>query len=83
MPTIAISSPAIAELENDMEAWMAANVMTLRNTRLANFLDCAAITLPCGKDDNGIPVGLMLMAPAGWEARLLRMASALEPIIRD
>ena len=82
MPTIAISSPAIASLENDMEAWMAANVMTLRNTRLGNFLDCAAITLPCGKDDNGIPVGLMLMAPAGWEARLLRMASALEPILR-
>jgi len=82
MPTIAISPPAIAELENDMDAWMAANVMTLRNTRLGNFLDCAAISLPCGKDDNGIPVGLMLMAPAGWEARLLRMASALEPILR-
>ena len=82
MPTIAISPPAIAELENDMEAWMAANVMTLRNTRLGNFLDCAALTLPCGKDDNGIPVGLMLMAPPGWEERLLRMAGALEPILR-
>jgi len=81
MPTIAISPPAIADLENDMEAWMAANVMTLRNTRLGNFLDCAAITLPCGKDGNGIPVGLMLMAPAGWERRLLRMASAMEPIL--
>ena len=81
MPTVAISPPAIAELENDMEAWMAANVMTLRNTRLGNFLDCAALTLPCGKDDNGIPVGLMLMAPAGWEERLLRMAAAMEPIL--
>ncbi|MFP6688649.1 MAG: amidase family protein [Alphaproteobacteria bacterium] len=83
MPTIAISPPAIAELENDMDVWMAANVMTLRNTRLANFLDCAALTLPCGKDDNGIPVGLMLMAPAGWELRLLRMASAMEPILAE
>ena len=82
MPTIAISPPAIAELENDMEAWMAANIMTLRNTRLGNFLDCSDITLPSGKDDNGIPVGLMLMAPAGWEERLLRMASAMEPILR-
>jgi Asp-tRNA(Asn)/Glu-tRNA(Gln) amidotransferase A subunit family amidase len=37
--------------------------------------------LPCGKDDNGIPVGLMLMAPSGWEERLLRMGSALEAIL--
>ncbi len=81
MPTIAISPPAIAELENDLEAWKAANVMTLRNTRLGNFLDCAALTLPCGKDDNGIPVGLMLMAPSGWDERLLRIGSALEPIL--
>ena len=81
MPTIAISPPAIAELESDLEAWKAANVMTLRNTRLGNFLDCTALTLPCGKDDSGIPVGLMLMAPSGWEERLLRMGSALEAIL--
>jgi aspartyl-tRNA(Asn)/glutamyl-tRNA(Gln) amidotransferase subunit A len=82
MPTVAISPPPIAELENDMDAWIAANIMTLRNTRLGNFLDCAAITLPCGRDGNGIPVGLMLMAPSGWEERLLRMAAAIEPVLR-
>jgi len=81
MPTIAISPPAIAELENDMEAWKSANIMTLRNTRLGNFLDCSALTLPCGKDDNGIPVGLMLMAPSGWEEFLLRMGAAMEPLL--
>ena len=81
MPTIAISPPPIAELEQDLGAWMAANIMTLRNTRLGNFLDCTAITLPCGTDDNGIPVGLMLMAPPRWEERLLRMAATLEPIL--
>ena len=82
MPTVAISPPPIADLENDMKAWMEANIMALRNTRLSNFLDCSAITLPCGTDDNGIPAGLMLMAPPRWEERLLRMAAALEPILR-
>ena len=82
MPTVAITPPPIAELENDMEAWTEANIMALRNTRLSNFLDCSAISLPCGKDDNGIPTGLMLMAPPRWEKRLLRMAAALEPILR-
>ena len=81
MPTVAITPPPIAELENDMEAWMEANIMALRNTRLGNFLDCSAITLPCGTDDNGIPAGLMLMAPPRWEERLLRIAAALEPIL--
>ena len=82
MPTIAISPPPIAELESDRDAWLAANVMTLRNTRLGNFLDCCAITLPCGMDDNGIPVGLMVMAPPRQEARLLRAAAAMEPVLR-
>ena len=81
MPTVAISPPPIAELENDMKAWMEANIMALRNTRLGNFLNCSAITLPCGTDNNGIPAGLMLMAPPRWEERLLRMAAALEPIL--
>lgn len=82
MPTIPISPPPIAELESDMDAWVAANIMTLRNTRLGNFLDCSALTLPCGRDDHGIPVGLMLVAPPGWEERLLRMGAVMEPILR-
>jgi len=81
MPTIAISPPAIATVQDDHDAWIQANVMTLRNTRLGNFLDCCAITLPCGRDDNGIPVGLMVMAPPRHEAQLLRTAAALEPVL--
>ena len=63
LPTVSISPPPIAALEADIEAWKAANSATLRNTRLANFLNCCALTLPCGRDRNGVPVGLMLMAP--------------------
>lgn len=81
MPTIAISPPPIEKLENDLDAWLAANVLTLRNTRLGNFLDCCAITLPCGRDQNGIPVGLMIMAPPHSEARLLRAAAAIEAVL--
>ena len=77
-PTIAISPPPIAELESDMEAWVSANVMTLRNTRLANFLHCCALTLPCGNDRNGVPVGLMLIGAPGWDERLLRAGRAIE-----
>lgn len=81
MPTVPISPPPIAELENDLEAWTAANAVVLRNTRLGNFLDCCAVTLPCGLDANGVPVGLMLMAPSGDDERLLRLAAAAEAVL--
>jgi aspartyl-tRNA(Asn)/glutamyl-tRNA(Gln) amidotransferase subunit A len=77
-PTAALSPPPIAALEANLELYFKANGMGLRNTRLGNFLGCTALTLPCGKDRNGIPVGLMLIGAPGWEERLLRMASVIE-----
>ena len=81
MPTVAISPPSINALEQSMDEWQKANVLSLRNTRLFNFLDCAALTLPCGIDNNNIPVGLMIVAPSGSEEHLLRVGKALEPIL--
>jgi len=81
MPTVAVSPPPIADLEEDVEVYRAANVAVLRNTRLANYLGCCALTLPCGRDGNGVPVGLTLMAPPGEEERLLRQGSAIEPVL--
>ena len=39
------------------------------------------LMLPCRCDGNGVPVGLMLMAPPGEEERLLRLGSAIEPVL--
>ena len=38
---------------------------------------------PCGRDQNGVPVGLMLMAPPGDEEHLLRLGHAIEPVIAE
>ncbi len=78
MPTIPIDPPPIADLEAGGPAYDRANRLTLRNTTLGNQLDMCAITLPIGKSDAGLPVGLMLMAPRGRDARLLRLARAVE-----
>ena len=83
MPTAAESPPPIAALEADAEVYSAANIAALRNTRLGNYLNCCALTLPCGRDQNGVPVGLMLMAPSGEEERLLRLGHAIEPVIAE
>jgi aspartyl-tRNA(Asn)/glutamyl-tRNA(Gln) amidotransferase subunit A len=44
----------------------------------ANLSGMPAVSVPCGFDDRGLPVGLQLTAPVLDERTLLRAASALE-----
>jgi aspartyl-tRNA(Asn)/glutamyl-tRNA(Gln) amidotransferase subunit A len=50
----------------------------LRLCRPANFAGIPAISLPCGFTEEGLPIGLQLLARPWDEARLLRAASAYE-----
>ena len=75
-PTAPILPPPLAETRASREAYSRANMLALRNTRIGNVLPCCALTLPCGRP--GAPVGLMAMAPAGGDARLLRVGAEME-----
>jgi aspartyl-tRNA(Asn)/glutamyl-tRNA(Gln) amidotransferase subunit A len=44
----------------------------------ANLSGMPAISIPCGLDERGLPVGFQLTAPVLQESRLLRVANALE-----
>ena len=44
----------------------------------ANLTGVTAISLPCGRSSDGLPIGLQLMAPRFEEARLLQVARAYE-----
>jgi len=81
MPTVAIAPPPIAELEPGGEAYGRANRMALRNTTIGNQLGACAITLPCGQDDNGLPIGLMLQSAPHTEEKLLALALGLERLL--
>ncbi|MFB2533244.1 amidase [Paracoccus sp. p3-h83] len=73
-PTSPILPPDAARLLADADFFAAENLLALRNTRIGNMLDLAAITLP-----TGVPMtGIMLAAQPGDEARLLRLAAAAE-----
>ncbi|HVX67041.1 MAG TPA: amidase [Bryobacteraceae bacterium] len=53
----------------------------LASTRLVrgiNVLGLPAISLPCGADSSGLPVGMQVIAPEFGEAGLLRVAAAFE-----
>ena len=80
MPTVANVSPIISELEQNTYKYASENLMSLRNTRLANIFELCAISLPVGFTPSGLPVGLMLVGKPFSEVALLRLASALEKI---
>jgi aspartyl-tRNA(Asn)/glutamyl-tRNA(Gln) amidotransferase subunit A len=44
----------------------------------ANLAGVPAVSVPCGLDDAGLPIGIQLTAPALDEPTLLRAAHALE-----
>lgn len=74
LPTVPILPPNVAELLADPDFFAAENLLTLRNTRVANLMGLAALTLPT----EAPACGLSALAPAGGEAKLLRVGAALE-----
>lgn len=41
--------------------------------------NCAAITIPCSFNADGLPIGMQIIAPAGGERAVLQAAAAFEP----
>ena len=76
-PTVPMVAPPLEPLLASDEAFFRANGLLLRNTIVANFLDGCAFSLPC-QAPGELPVGLMLVAPGGADARLAEVALAAE-----
>lgn len=81
MPTCPLLPPSIASLEDETD-YNRVNLLQLRNTSIGNFLDRCAISMPCN-DIGEAPVGLMLMGETMGDARLLRIAAAVEAALAE
>jgi aspartyl-tRNA(Asn)/glutamyl-tRNA(Gln) amidotransferase subunit A len=73
-PTSPTTAFAIGEKAGDPMAMYLNDIFTIP----ANLAGVPAISVPCGLDDAGLPIGVQLTAPALDEATLLRAAHALE-----
>ena len=78
VPTVPILPPSADRLMQDEAEFVRANLLTLRNTRIANLLDLPAVTLPTGHP----ACGIMLMGHAGRDRHLLRVAAGAETALR-
>jgi aspartyl-tRNA(Asn)/glutamyl-tRNA(Gln) amidotransferase subunit A len=80
-PTVPITPPPMAAITDD-DTYMRINLRMLRNTCVVNFMGLCAVTLPAGRDQAGMPVGLQLIGRPGSEARLLAIAGAMERLLK-
>jgi aspartyl-tRNA(Asn)/glutamyl-tRNA(Gln) amidotransferase subunit A len=79
-PTIRTCLPTLAETDIDHgppgteRAFMAVSA----NTRPFNYLGLPAISVPCGFDPNGCPIGLQIAGRPFAEARVMKVADAYQ-----
>jgi aspartyl-tRNA(Asn)/glutamyl-tRNA(Gln) amidotransferase subunit A len=73
-PTSPTTAFTIGERTDDPLAMYLSDVFTIP----ANLAGVPAISIPCGLDERGLPVGLQVAAPALGESTVLRVARALE-----
>ena len=80
LPTVPISPPVLDDLtgDDDGAAYRAANMAMLRNTCFGNITGMCGLSLPIGLDNNGMPVGIQILAPGGEDFALIAMGAALE-----
>ncbi len=67
--------PTLDEVEADP---IGVNAKLGTYTNFVNLLDLAALALPSGPRDDGLPAGLTLIAPSGSDARLVRLGRQLQ-----
>jgi aspartyl-tRNA(Asn)/glutamyl-tRNA(Gln) amidotransferase subunit A len=78
-PTTPTAAPRIGQAAIEING--EAEDVRLASTRLVralNVLGLPAVSLPCGFDRLGLPLGLQIAGPAFKEASLLRVAAAVE-----
>jgi aspartyl-tRNA(Asn)/glutamyl-tRNA(Gln) amidotransferase subunit A len=77
LPTTPRIAPRIADLIESDEAYFEANAAMLRNPSVFNFLDGAALSIPCHLPGR-LPVGLMAAGPSMSDRKILSVGKTLE-----
>lgn len=79
-PTTAITAPRIGEMTVSIGNRTAeVRLACTRLVRGLNVIGLPALSIPCGTDACGLPVGLQIFGKPFTEARLLRVGQALAP----
>jgi aspartyl-tRNA(Asn)/glutamyl-tRNA(Gln) amidotransferase subunit A len=79
LPTLGCLVPTIAETDQEQLGALPNLVGNMTQwTRWLNYLGLPALSLPCGVDRNGLPVGMQLVGPPMTERQLLSIAATYQ-----
>jgi aspartyl-tRNA(Asn)/glutamyl-tRNA(Gln) amidotransferase subunit A len=74
LPTTTTATPKIEDAANDPQALSPALTM------FANYYGLPAMSVPCGVDSRGLPVGLQVVAKPWDDAAVLQLAFQFEKV---
>jgi aspartyl-tRNA(Asn)/glutamyl-tRNA(Gln) amidotransferase subunit A len=77
-PATMIAAKPLSDAESSIERYSELNLAYLRNTAIGNILNLCGLSVPCGFNDQGLPIGLMLYARPFGEKNLLRAGAAFQ-----
>jgi aspartyl-tRNA(Asn)/glutamyl-tRNA(Gln) amidotransferase subunit A len=77
MPTVTIKPPLLKKCDNQ-DFYDEINMISLKNTSLANYMNGCSLSLPYFK--NKEPIGIMLNGSTGMDDKLLEIGSKFETI---
>ena len=78
VPATMLPARPLAEVDASPESYARFNGQYLRNTSIGNRLQWCGVSVPCGFTDDGLPIGLMIHAPAMQEHVVLRVGNAFQ-----
>jgi aspartyl-tRNA(Asn)/glutamyl-tRNA(Gln) amidotransferase subunit A len=70
--------PTTATTTLRVDAAVHAQALSAQNTMFANYFGLPAISVPCGFDAHGLPIGLQIVGKAGGDGAVLRLARQYE-----
>ena len=73
LPTVAANTPTLKEAEK-----AGPNAVAAENTFFCNYFALPAISVPCGFDPSGLPVGLQIVGRSWEDENVLHVAHELE-----
>ena len=77
-PTTMIAARPVAAVDAGIESYAEANLACLRNTAIGNILGLCAVSVPCGRTADGLPIGLMIYTHPFREDVALRVGHAFQ-----
>ena len=80
-PTVPFTAPALADVDvGDSEDMPALVLLATRCTRPISYLGLPALSMPCGFDAAGLPIGCQLIGRPFAEATLFQLAHAYQQV---